>query len=93
MSTTLGRYLRISINPNLNDWPWCESCNKVVDFYMRRLDYDAMRGVKHDPKLIASPSLARLYMVRCHGQQGLLQIDYKPWQPAGASEDSGPPKG
>lgn len=53
----------------------CCMCAQRVDTFIRKADLDLLAEGKVQEKLLLSPSYMVLYVVRCHGEEGLLRLE------------------
>lgn len=76
MMLEITNALIIEINPQLGELPKCLICDHKVDMFLRKIDIDHMCGIQLSEDLIKSHSYNSVYVVRCHGEEGTLRLEF-----------------
>jgi hypothetical protein len=72
----------VKIDPWASDRPICCLCNIPVDWYGRKIEMDRLAGLTPNDSLRNSRSYNMIYVVRCHGSSGLINMSQMPnWNP------------
>lgn len=81
MLVRFSNQFSVRIRADVSDHPICLVCLKRVDWFGRKIEFDLLQGIKAETQVKSSPSYRRIFVVFCHGETGMVNMDYPEWDP------------